>query len=328
MEYTRRSVLASAGAVTGMTGCLSVPDTGGNGGFVGQVSFPVIYDLTANIVPEGSDAENLVPVGQHGHGWEPSPDIQRAVTNSDAFVYVFEGFQPWADDMVTNIERDHPEVAVVEAGKDIDLLGGGGGHDDSEGVGGEHDEEHGASNHSGHGHGDGNPHFWLDPLRAKTAVGTVADGLAEADDTEGYAENADAYRSRLDGLHAEFESSLSDASKDAVLVAGHDAFAYLGERYGFRVETLTGVSPDEQPSPRDIERAQELIDSEGIEYVLAPVFESDTAARGLVNDTSATGTLPITSFAGFRQDWLDDGWGYVEVMRNVNLSSLERALDA
>jgi len=282
MEHTRRSVLTAMGSVgvAGLTGCLSGDDTTDESGFVAQVSFPVIYDFTTNIVPEGAEAENLVPVGQHGHGWSPSPDIQRSVTNSDAFVYVFEGFQPWAGDMITNLERDHPDVAVVEAGTDMDFIEAGeSGHEtEEEGHEGEHDEDSGGHDHGG----DVNPHFWLDPLRAKTAVNTVADGLTEAHGEEGYAENAESYGSRLDELHEDFDTSLSDAAKDTVLVAGHNAFAYLGDRYGFRVETLTGISPDAQPSPRDIQRAQELIDEEGIEYGLSPVFESDRAARSLV----------------------------------------------
>lgn len=367
---------AGAGAV-GLTGCLSgdrpAEDTEG---FVAQVSFPVVHDFTANVVPEGAEANNLVPVGQHGHGWEPSPDVQRSVTASDAFVYVFEGFQPWADDMITNLERDHPDVEVIAAGEGVDMLSvdyshsmeedhedghesdGGHTHEDEhnaeeqennesehgEGQSDGHEDEHDHreeedgdgtedSSHGGedgHDHGDGNvnPHFWLDPLRAKTAVENVAEGLAAADNNEGYTENAEAYKSRLDELHTDFESSLSSASKETVLVAGHDAFTYLGARYGFHIETLTGIAPDEQPSPRDIQRAQDLIDSEGIEYVLSPVFESDRAAESLVNDTTAKEVLPITAFASFSQDWLDEDWGYVEVMRNVNLSSLERALEA
>lgn len=304
---------------TGLTGCLGDGTTDDEDeGFVAQVSFPVVHDFAKNVVPEGAEANNLVPVGQHGHGWEPSPDVQRAVTTSDAFVYVFEGFQPWADDMVTNLKRDHPGIDIIAAGKDVDMLGvdhnQNGGHDGDEG----HDHEE----------GNVNPHFWLDPVRAKTAVDNVADGLTAADDADGYAENAESYRSRLDDLHEEFESSLSSASKETVLVAGHNAFAYLGERYGFRVETLTGVAPDEQPSPQDIQRAQNLIDSEGINYVLSPVFESDAAAQSLVEDTTASEALPITAFASFSQEWIDKDWGYIEVMRNVNLSSLKKALEA
>jgi zinc transport system substrate-binding protein len=328
------TAIGGTGAV-GLTGCLSDQRGDGRGedeGFAAEISFPVVQEFAEKVVPEGSEANSLVPTGQHGHGWKPSPDVQRSVISADAFVYVFEGFQPWADDMVTNIQRDHPDIATVEAGEGIDMLSIdyslNEGHDGGETHEGEHTGEHGHEEEDGHDHGDVNPHFWLDPLRAKTAVENVADGLSAADDSEGYTQNAQEYKSALDDLHAEFEMTLSDASKNAVLVAGHDAFTYLGARYRFRVETLTGVAPDEQPSPRDIQRAQEMIDEEGIEYVLSPVFESDTAAESLVSDTTATEVLPITAFAGFSQDWLDRGWGYAEVMRNVNLSSLEKALDA
>ncbi len=346
MRYTKRGLLATVGGAgaAGLTGCLSDGGATEDGdGFVAQVSFPVVHDFTANVVPEGAEANNLVPVGQHGHGWEPSPDVQRSVTTSDAFVYVFEGFQPWADNMITNLRRDHPDVEVIAAGADVDLLGvGEGGHehdedageksrDRAEGSGGHDGDSRGDHDGDGGGHdhgGNTNPHFWLDPLRAKTAVDSIADGLAAADQNEGYTENADAYKSRLDDLHEEIESTLSDGAKDTVLVAGHNAFTYLGARYGFRVETLTGIAPDEQPDPQDIRRAQDLIDDEGIEYVLSPVFESDTAAESLVEDTTAEEILPVTAFASFSEDWLEEGWGYVEVMRNVNLSSLERALEA
>lgn len=310
MGCTRRRVLSTVGGVgvLGVTGCLDGGETGNDARFVAQVSFPVIHDFASEVVPDDAEANSLVPVGQHGHGWEPSPDVQRNVATSDAFVYVFDGFQPWANDMASNMRRDHPEVALVEAGKDVDILETGGrGSEDS----------------------NLDPHFWLDPLRAKTSVGNIAERLGSADtEGEGYGANADAYKSRLDDLHEEFESSLADRSKNTVLVAGHNAFRYLSDRYGFDIETLTGLSPDEQPSAQDIERAQDLIDEEGIEYILSPVFESDTAAQSLVSDTAAEEVLPITSFASFRQDWLDDGWGYIEVMRNINLSSLERGLGA
>jgi len=370
MGYNRRKVLAAVGGVaySGLTGCLS-GESAGRSGFEAQISFPVMHDLGENVVPEDAEANSLVPVGQHGHGWEPSPDVQREVSSSDAFVYVFEGFQPWADDMVTNVRRDHPDVAIVEAGEGVDMLEVGeyghgdegendghheeeGGHHHDEGENGhsdDHEEEgndhhgdhHEDEHHEGeeedeheedgghdHDHGGVDPHFWLDPLRAKTAVENVAQGLADADENnEGYEENSEEYRSELDTLHQEFEESLSGASQDTILVAGHNAFGYLGARYGFEVVTLTGVSPDEQPSAGDIDHAQRLIEDEGIEYVLSPVFESDTAAKSLVNDTTADGVLPITAFPAFRQEWRDKGWGYVEVMRNVNLPSLEKALE-
>ncbi|WP_323192995.1 metal ABC transporter substrate-binding protein, partial [Halostella sp. PRR32] len=78
-----------------------------------------------------------------------------------------------------------------------------------------------------------------------------------------------AYRQRLDSLHADLEATVADASKGTLLVAGHDAFQYLGDRYGIEVEALTGMSPDSQPTARDIERAQEVIEHHDLQYICA-----------------------------------------------------------
>ncbi|MFP4632817.1 MAG: metal ABC transporter substrate-binding protein, partial [Halobacteriales archaeon] len=310
------------------------------------------------------------PLGQHGHGWEPSPDVQRSVDSADVLVYVTRGFQPWVDDILENVDSDNPDLHVVEAAEAIDLLGtddhgdttenedysnstegedqshdgedddqqqeGNESHQDDHDEDDDHDdvndvgdgdEENDGDGHENHGE-DGDPHFWLDPVRARRAVDNLASGLAEADDTEGYQDNAALYKSRLDELHEEFETTLESRSKDVVFVAGHDAFQYLGNRYDFDVVTLSGLSPDERPTARDVERAHDVIDTEGIRHVLTPVFESDTAARTIVEDTSAEETLPVTALPTFKDEWLERDWGYLEVQRNVNLDTLEKALEA
>jgi zinc transport system substrate-binding protein len=38
--------------------------------------------------------------------------------------------------------------------------------------------------------------------------------------------------------------------------------------------------------------------------------------------------LPLTPIPGQTEEWADNDWGYVEVMENVNLPTLEQALDA
>ncbi|WP_135820365.1 metal ABC transporter substrate-binding protein [Halostella litorea] len=341
---TRRGMLATgagtlAAAVAGCLGGVS----GDDGGTTAEASFFVLGDFAAEVAGDAADAETLVPVGQHGHGWEPSGQLQRNVLTADAFVYMGEGFQPWADDVVANVERDDEDVEVVAARRDVDHLppdGSHDGHDDRDEHDGEnHDDGHDGDDHGdgsedhddgGHDHGDADPHFWLDPTRAATAVGTIADGFAavDPDNESAYRDNAAAYRDRLAALDDEFEAALSSASRDAVLVAGHNSFQYMGRRYGFEVHALTSVSPDDSPSQRDIGAAQEIIERHGIDHVLAPTFEADRAAELLVEDTDASEVLPITPIPGRTEAWADEGWGYVEVQEHVNLPSLRTALGA
>jgi len=190
-------------------------------------------------------------------------------------------------------------------------------HDDHEG-GGEHD------------HGAMDPHFWLDPQRAAQAVDTLESTFAEMDDenAEAYADNAAAYRDQLEELDGEIQSIVDNAPKSTLFVAGHDAFQYLEDRYGLRVESLTDISPDDQPTPRDIERAQDIIDEHGLAHVCADPLESQTAAEQLVEETDATGMLPLTAIPGQTTEWADEDWGYIEIMENINLDTLETALNA
>ncbi|ELZ17423.1 zinc ABC transporter substrate-binding protein [Natrinema limicola JCM 13563] len=436
-----------------------------------QSSFFVFGDFASKVAGDTATAETLVPIGQHGHGWEPGPKVQGTVLESDLFIHGMEGFQPWADDLVQSV-RDDADVQTVAVGEGIPLREGG--HDEAhsddpldshavshacghmedddtdpltaapsaanaatfsqthqpyavelpeatgyvafeadesgeyafftdthdvvrptsgtvvheahsvescegmeeyyvvhtetgtvtleltgdtgssvtvlaEGVSrddSEHDHEHGAEDdHAGddeeahaddddghdHDHASGrDPHFWLDPMRAKQAVETIRDSFADVDgnNTEVYTENADAYSTRLDELDDTFQSELQNASKDVVFVAGHNAFQYLGQRYEFTVQTLTSLSPDDQPTLQDIERAQEIIADHDLEYVCADPLESQTAAERLVEATDATDVLPLTPIPGQTQEWADDGWGYVEIMENVNLETLTEALDA
>jgi len=353
MRLTRRDALkGGAGLLTagGLAGCTDALGSGAEGGSGVQASFYLLYDFADQIAGEGIDVESIVPFGQHGHGWQPSGQVQKDIYQSAAFVYMGEGFQPWADDVVNNLQADDAGVTIVAARHGIELLGRNASHghdeeshgnetehDDEESHGNEteHHDEDGHDNETGdngHDHGDmtGDPHFWLDPMRAKQAVDNIRDGLVEAvpDTEEQFREQADAYKAEIDDLHATFQSELDGRDQSHVLVAGHNAFQYTGARYGFTVHALSGVSPDEEPSGQAIRDAQATIEEHGIEYVLTPTMESDRAARQLVSETDASEVLEISALSGVKEEWTERGWGYLEVMENVNLPALTKALHA
>lgn len=102
----------------------------------------------------------------------------------------------------------------------------------------------------------------------------------------------------------------------------------IGQRYSFEVETLTGLSPDDEPTLKDRERAQEIIAEHDHQYVCADPLESQTAANQLVKETDATEILPLTPIPGQTQEWADEDWGYVEIMENVNFETLATAFHA
>ncbi|MDR9382673.1 MAG: zinc ABC transporter substrate-binding protein, partial [Natronomonas sp.] len=131
MDLTRRRLLA-AGAVTafsgGLAGCLdrSGGQTGGDTtGTTAQASFFVFGDVTSQVSGDAANADLLVPVGQHGHGWEPGPRVREEIHGADLFVHGMDGFQPWVDDIKRDLDADGSDVVPIDASAGISLIEAG-----------------------------------------------------------------------------------------------------------------------------------------------------------------------------------------------------------
>jgi zinc transport system substrate-binding protein len=326
MNPTRRQVLGGAAAVVGgsLAGCLGDPgtaggDSGGEGVFT---SFYTLADFTRHVVGDVTEVQNPIPPGEMGHQYEVGSQAQVDAARSAAFVYLdIPGFQNWALDSAENLEANHEAVTVVDALANVELreVDGGGDHED----GGGHSED----NHDG---GDFDPHYWTDPLRSATSVQTIGEALAEADpdNAETYRSNTDAYVDELEALDETFESELSERAIDTVVVAGHDSYQYLAARYDFEVHSPVGVSPNAEPGSAEISDTIEVVDDNGIDVVLYDTFSSPRLAETIVRESNAEEAVAISSAEGTKQEWLDDGWGYVEQMKELNLPAFKAALKA
>lgn len=334
MGGTRRAVLkrgVGAMAAASVAGCLDSVGSGaptvadGADGGGATASFFTLYDFARHVGGDALDVENAVPAGQHGHGWEPRSDITLDIVDRDAFVYLgIEGFQRWADDAVAEIERNHGGVAVIDAVAGVELSA----YDDRSADHSDHDHSDGGDSHD---HGNDDPHFWMDPVRAQGAVETIRDRLIEIDgDNAGtYEDNAEAYLADLADLDERFEAELADRDRDVVVVAGHNSYGYLADRYGFEIHTPQGVSPDTDASPAGIADTVDLVEREGIEYVLYDYFEGDDLARTIVEEAeSAVGTAILSSTESITEEWKSEGLDYVGQMDGINLPSLRKALGA
>ena len=343
MNTTRRNILSGSGVIAlgALAGCLgndtegdSIDDDGGEATDArsGYAAFFTLTDWTRNVTGDYMDIINPVPVGDIGHGWQPTADLQTEMAVADVFVYLDSAEFRWAQDAVASFESEGADVVTVDALDGIDLLEfddddhDDDDHDDEEADGDDHDDE---DDHDDHDHGEYDPHMWLDPVRAQTSVETIADGLIEADPehADAYADNAEAYSAELQALHDEFESTLTDRRNDVLVFAGHDSFQYLATRYGFDVHSPQGVSPQDEPSTADIIETIELVNDRGIDFVAYDYLEADTLAQQIVAESNAQEIVAMSTAEGTTREWNDDSWGYIEQMREINLVALEAALD-
>jgi len=312
----RRAVAAGTGLLAGgVAGCLGdggatgAPESDGDDP-IAVASFFSFYDFGRKIA-RGTPlrVRNLVPTGLHGHGWEPDASVTREIIEADAFVHVGEEFQPWADRAIRTIRDDGIDTHLVNVREDVELVSLAASLDrDEEGVG----ESRGKD-----------PHFWLDPQRAKQSVDNITEGFVKVapEHEAAFRENASAYEADvLDRIDADYEALFEEASRDVVQLAAHNAFQYIGVRYGVRMRPLvTNLAASGDVKPSDVTEAKGVIERNDIEYIGNGVFESRRPAEQLLSETRVEAYFPVTPYAGVREDWVENDWGYEEIAYNINM---------
>jgi zinc transport system substrate-binding protein len=218
--------------------------------------------------------QGLTKPGAEPHDLELSPRQVGSIAQADVVVYE-QHFQPAVDEAVAQ-EADKNAFDVSPAAR-LDLVAVEDGHD----HGGETEEEHAE-------HGARDPHFWLDPLRYADVGDAIAGRLAERDlgHAAAYRANAKAFRAALTTLDGEFRAGLRSCKVDE-LVTSHAAFGYLAQTYGFHQESITGLTPDAEPSPAAMAELTRHIRETGATTVYAETLVSEDVARTLARETGA-----------------------------------------
>lgn len=339
MNLTRRRALESgAGALAlgGLAGCLDEAAVDRAGFESAYAAFFALWDWSQAVAGEQATIQNPVDFGQLGHGWEPDGDLPREVASTDAFVYLDTPEFSWAQDLASTLEADYETVAAIDAldGLESELIerGRDHGHGDehADEPTGEHDDDSANETEGEVDRGQRDPHVWVDPVFGQRMVDTIAAGFAEIDpdNADTYEANATAYNERLADLDSQYRGLVDDAERSTVVLATHSSFAYVEDRYDFDIHTVTGISPDANPSQSEISETLALVDEIGTDVILYDRFESDRLARTIVQGSNATETMPVTAGAGTLREWADDDWGFVDQMERVTLPAFRRALGA
>jgi manganese/zinc/iron transport system substrate-binding protein len=136
------------------------------------------------------------------------------------------------------------------------------------------------------------PHVWMDPAAWAKAVDKIEAKLAEHDPAGAatYQENADALRQELAALDAYAERVLASVPEgQRVLVTAHDAFNYFGERFGYEVVGLQGLSTESSAGVRDVERIVGLLVERDIGAVFIESTINPRNVEALVDGAKAQG---------------------------------------
>ena len=240
--------------------------------------YPLQYAL-AQIGGTAVEVTALTKPGAEPHDVELSPRQVAAVAEADLVVYE-KHFQPAVDDAVAG--QAHDTAFDVSPAARLDLMAVEDEHD----HGGETAEEH--ADHAPGGTGARDPHFWLDPMRYADVGDAIATELAARDQTHAtaYRANAKAFRASMTALDSEFRTGLKSCRVHE-LVTSHAAFGYLAQSYGLHQESITGLTPDAEPSPSAMAELTRHIRATGASTVYAETLVSEDVARTLARETGA-----------------------------------------
>ena len=175
------------------------------------------------------------------------------------------------------------------------------------------------------------PHVWMDPTAWAKTVAVVRDNLIAFDPAgaDTYRANAEAYLARLAELDAYADRVLASVPQSQrVLVTAHDAFNYFGNRFGYEVVGIQGISTESEAGVRDIERLVDLLVDRNIRAVFVESTVSDRNINALLAGARARGHEVIIGGTLFSDAMGNDGTyeGTYIGMIDHNVTTIARAL--
>jgi zinc transport system substrate-binding protein len=289
-----KGAIAAAGATLlalGLSGCaaFSADSPADDGELRVAAGFYPLQYVVERVAGDRATVDNLTVPGQEPHDLELSVGQTAAIAQGDLVVYL-AGFQPAVDEAVDTSAQG----IVLDASDFANLTTSS---------------------------GDRDPHFWLDPAQLAGLVdGVVAKlKIVDPDGADEFERNAAGLRDDLDELDAAYDAGLSDCERSTVVVS-HDAFGYLS-RYGLTFKAIAGLSPDAEPTPADLARLQELIETEGITTVFGERLAPPDLVETLASDAGVE-TAVLDPIEGLSDE--TEGEDYLSLMR-ANLDALRAA---
>ncbi|MCW1817378.1 metal ABC transporter substrate-binding protein [Enterococcus faecium] len=275
-------------------------------------TFYPIYDFTKEIVGDEGNVKLLIPAGTEPHDFEPSAKERAEISDADVFVYNSSDMEFFVDSLKDSV--DSKQTLMIEAAKGIDRL-------ESQEAD-EHEESE-----EGHDHAhEYDPHVWLDPVLAIKEVRTIAGELGEKypDKKEIFTKNADAYIKKLEALDQKHSEELKNAT-NRTFVTQHAAFAYLANQYNLEQVAISGVSPDQEPTPSRLAELKEFVKKNNIKVIYFEENASSKVAETLSNETGVKLEV-LNPLESLTNEQIKAGENYISVMEK-NLEALKESIN-
>jgi zinc transport system substrate-binding protein len=240
------------------------------GTFTVVTSFYPMYIAAKNVI---GDAEGVVlsnlsePQTGCLHDYQLTPADMRLLSTADVFIINGGGIESFLSD----VAEAYPNLVILEASGDVELLGETSQADESAGDGnGDAASDAPESNVHGDHEADANAHAWMSVASYRTQVATIAEHLAQLDSAHAqlYQANAATYDGKLAELQEQQEILREEIEGEPVILF-HEAYAYVAQDYGLNAVYCMDLDEERQVSAGEVADILSAIREDGVQYIFA-----------------------------------------------------------
>jgi zinc transport system substrate-binding protein len=264
-------------------------------------SFYPLYFFAKEIGGDKTEVLNITPMGAEPHDYEPTTQDIVHIKNSSILILNGGGLESWGEKMKNTVKDKKIEIVTA-----IDSLNTQQVEDKSELT--------------------NDPHIWLDPILAKKVVQNILLAFVKIDPTNSalYISNEKDLQNKLDLLDQSFKFGLTDCQQKSI-VTSHSAFGYIASRYGLKQVSIAGLSPDQEPSSKQMADISEFAKRNNVKYIFFETLVSPKLAETIAKEVGAK-TIVFNPLEGLTPEEISSGKNYFTVQQD-NLANLRIALE-
>jgi zinc transport system substrate-binding protein len=253
-------------------------------------SFYPIYDFTKRIVGNHFDVVNLTPYGSEPHDYEPKAKEVVRMTTCKALFLNGLSLEPYQSTLPDEIQK---KTYIVT--KNIDYL-----------------------------YVDNvlDSHVWLSLDNAIAEMRNICDIVSDIDpdNKDEYEKNYEYQRETFLSLKREYLEKFSSVS-NRYLVVSHAAFGYLCKEFNLTQIYVSGLTPDDEPSPKALENIIESVKEYHVSTIFYEELVSNEISMKIAKETGVK-VMTLNPLEGISKE--DEGKeDYLSVMRKNYESILE-----